>query len=418
MANPLDLTEFDAAMKEYYTKQRVENMVYAKNPFLGIVPKMTEFRGDAMPIPLQYGTSQGRSATIGTAITNKYAGKYGRFQLTRVSDYSVADIDRELILASKTDKGAFVKAATKEINGAKRSLVRSLAVSMYRPAAGSIGQVATSGISTTSLTLANIDDVSNFELGQEIVAAAAESSGSLRDSGNSATITAINRSTGVLTTDSNWTSQISGITDDDYLYVDGDRNAKVSGLLEWLPATAPTSGDSHFGLDRSVDTVRLAGVRYDASSGGNNDPIEEAFTQAAYEMSKQGNGVPTHCFVNFSKYADLEIALGNKARYEMVQAQSADGSPIANVGYKSIVVQGPNGPIQVIPDQNCPSAYGFMLDMSSWELCSLEEAPHFVEDDGLMILRSASADSFEVRLAYYAQLACDAPGYNAIITLP
>lgn len=415
MANPASLTTLDAAMKEYYTARAVEDMVYANNPFLGLIRKNPNFVGDSMPVPIQHGVPQGRSATISTANTNKYAGLYKRFLLTRVSDYALADIGREVILASKNDKGAFLRAATREINGAIKSVTRSLAVSMYRSSGGAIGQVGS--ISTTTLTLLDINDVTNFEVGMELKGDTVDGGGTVHS--GSATVTAINRETGVLTTDSNWTAQISSLAANDYLFVEGDYDLKLSGLLDWLPTTAPTSGDSFFGVDRSVDPVRLAGVRYDASSSGNNDPIEEAFTQAAYELGKQGDGVPTHCFVNFAKYADLEVALGNRARYEMVQAQSTEGGPIADIGYKSIVVSGPAGPIQIIPDRNCPSAYGFMLDLSSWELASLEPAPHlFEEPDGLRVLRNSAADSYEVRAGYYAQLSCEAPGYNSVITLP
>ncbi len=46
----LDMTSFDAALKQHYTNDRVENMVYADNPFLAMVPKMTDFGGKNLPI--------------------------------------------------------------------------------------------------------------------------------------------------------------------------------------------------------------------------------------------------------------------------------------------------------------------------------------------------------------------------------
>ncbi len=35
----LDLTSFQAALKQHYTSDRVENMVYADNPLLAMLPK-------------------------------------------------------------------------------------------------------------------------------------------------------------------------------------------------------------------------------------------------------------------------------------------------------------------------------------------------------------------------------------------
>jgi hypothetical protein len=41
----LNLTAMNAALKELYDGQVVENLVYADNPFLALVPKKTDFGG-------------------------------------------------------------------------------------------------------------------------------------------------------------------------------------------------------------------------------------------------------------------------------------------------------------------------------------------------------------------------------------
>jgi hypothetical protein len=43
----LDLTAMNAALKELYGGQVVENLVYADNPFLAMVKKNTDFGGRA-----------------------------------------------------------------------------------------------------------------------------------------------------------------------------------------------------------------------------------------------------------------------------------------------------------------------------------------------------------------------------------
>ena len=42
----LDLTSFDAALKEHYTSDTVENLVYKDNPLLALMPKMEDFGGE------------------------------------------------------------------------------------------------------------------------------------------------------------------------------------------------------------------------------------------------------------------------------------------------------------------------------------------------------------------------------------
>lgn len=46
----LDLTSFAAALKQHYTDDRIENMVYSDNPLLAMLPKMQDFGGKNLPI--------------------------------------------------------------------------------------------------------------------------------------------------------------------------------------------------------------------------------------------------------------------------------------------------------------------------------------------------------------------------------
>jgi len=46
----LDMTSFASALKQHYTSDRVENMVYRDNPLLAMVPKMENFGGKNLPI--------------------------------------------------------------------------------------------------------------------------------------------------------------------------------------------------------------------------------------------------------------------------------------------------------------------------------------------------------------------------------
>ena len=94
---------------------------------------------------------------------------------------------------------------------------------------------------------------------------------------------------------------------------------KVSGLAAWMPLVAPTAGDNFWGIDRSTDVTRLAGVRFDGSS----ESIEEALVDAASLVAREG-GQPDMCFMNFASYAALEKALGAKVMYVDVKHDEAD----------------------------------------------------------------------------------------------
>ena len=295
-------------------------------------------------------------------------------------------------------------AATVEIDGAIESATRSLASSIFRSGSGSIGQVL-AGSTSTTLTLTNAEDVVNFEVGMTVVFSATDGLTSVES--GTALIVGVDREFGILTFSSALTSINGGVgpATSDYIFVQGDYAGKISGLSAWLPNTAPTLGNFFFGVDRSADPSRLAGIRYDGSAL----PIEEALVSAAALVGREG-GNPDYCFLAYSKYAELEKALGSKVVYIDLKVKP-------EIGFRGILVHGPRGPISVVPDQNCPHDHAFMLSMQYWKLYSLGKCPKILDTDGLKMLRDSSADSVEVRIGYYAQLGCRAPGFNANIYL-
>lgn len=370
-----------------------------------MMPKMTSFGGKNLPIPIIYGNPQGRSSTFATAQTNATASKITDFVLTRSKDYAIATIDNETLEASKGDANAFMEAATTEIDGAINQITRSLATAMYGTGSGSIGQ-ANASVTSTSLQLKNANDVTNFEVNQVLVFSTANGGGSVKS--GSVTITAVNRDSGLLTVSAMTAIDGgTGVAANDYIFIQGDYDLKIKGLQAWLPSTAPTS-TPFFSVDRSSDVTRLGGIRFDGSAL----PIEEAVISAIHRVAREG-GKPTHLFLNYTKWNDLVLALGSKVQYIDEIVKSGD----AVFSFRGISVHGPKGPVKVVPDQNCPSDRGFLLQMDMWKLYSLGTAPRILDTDGLKMLRQNAADGVECRVGYYAQLGCRAPGRNATINL-
>ena len=203
----LDMTSFDAALKQHYSDDRVINMVYKDNPLLALLPKYESFGGRNMPIPLIYGNPQGRSKTFTNAQTRGAAtsSKITDFILTRVKDYSIATIDNETLEASKGNSNAFMEAATTEIDGAINSLTRSIAVNLYRDSSAYIGQVlAEPSEAALVVTMKSASDICNVELGMKINIWSAASGGTQRSSDGTVTsfeVTAVDRSAGTFTLD-------------------------------------------------------------------------------------------------------------------------------------------------------------------------------------------------------------------------
>ena len=398
----LDLNTFAAALKQHYTNDRIENMVYKDNPLLAMIPKYEQFGGENLKLPIKFGLPQGRSANFQTAQSNKTNSQTKAFLITRDRDYSLASIDNETIEASKGNSNAFMEAATFEIDGAIESATRSLAIAMYGTGSGAIGQVSVSATGT-SIQLKDVEEVTNFEFGMELVFSSQDGGGVVKS--GRVTVVGVDRDLGVITVDAlTAVDGGTGVAADDYVFVEGDYDLKIKGIRAWLPDNAPSVSDSFFGVNRSSDATRLAGIRFDGSAL----PIEEALIEAASRVGREG-GKPDYCFMSYGKFSDLEKALGSKVQYV--------DHKVGEIGFRGILIHGPRGPIRVIPDQNCPSNRAFMLSMDHWKLYSLGKCPKILDSDGLKMLRESSADAVEVRVGYYAQLGCRAPGFNANILL-
>src|SRR4051812_26928042 len=93
----LDLAAMTPALKELYSQQAVENLVYNNHPFFALVPKMTNMRGKYYPQPLIYGGPGGRSSTFASAQANQAAPLVQEFLVKRAKDYQVVTIDNETL---------------------------------------------------------------------------------------------------------------------------------------------------------------------------------------------------------------------------------------------------------------------------------------------------------------------------------
>lgn len=180
----------------------------------------------------------------------------------------------------------------------------------------------------------------------------------------------------------------------------GDSNAKISGLQAWVPQTV-AGNDSFYGVNRSADRVRLAGVFYD----GSGKSIEEAQIGASMLIGREG-GTPNVGVMGFTSFAALEMALGSKVQY-------SDYKGPADIAFRGIRVNGANTVIDIFPDRSCPAQTEFLLQMDTWKLCTLGQAPQILTyEDGLSMLRVTNADAAELRVGMYGNLGCGAPGWN------
>ncbi len=412
----LNMTALDAALKSHYSASRVRDMVYDNNPWLAIIPKYERFGGKNLPVPIRFADPQNRAAQFQQAQRSVSGGpsstdssSFEDFVLTRVKNYSLGFLDAETIEAAQSDMDTFVREATNEIDGVLHTISRDLALDLFLDGNGVRGAIGT--VVGTLITLATTADIVNFEVGM-LLQSALTATGAVKSATDVPSVTAVDRDAGTITTSADTTAYGTAWAAADFLFAYGDAPntgavKKISGLASWLPSTAP-GATSFFGVDRSQDTTRLGGVRYDGSA----ETIEEALIGAAVRLGREG-GRPDLVLMNHVHVGELLKTLGSKVVFDRVASSDA-----AKIGFDAIKLMTPMGAMRIVADLNCPVGVAYMLQTNTWKLYSLKGAPRILSLDGLRMLRQATSDSYEVRAGFYAQTGCDAPGWNARITLP
>ena len=416
-------TTAEKILKFVYTSKALQNAVYKDNPALAMMPKAGGFDGRSLIHAITYGNSNARNAQFAVAqslaAVNGAVGNgvgaamatdsgYNRdvnFTITRQKNYAMWSIENELVLAaSGKNPGAFVSSITQLLDGTLQTLNNNFGLDVYGDATGALGQIT----NVASLVFTVGEAVTQFEVGMALVASNGSTKTAAIRGTTTATpmiVTSVDRSAGKITVDANTDAAAAS----DWLYIAGDRStsaitaysarSKIAGFDAWNPVTAPTAGDSFFGVDRSVDVTRLAGLRLDISALG----PEEGYITALAAQAREG-GSPGHIFTSFTDEKNIKLALGSRV--------DAEYSQVGDIGFESIRLRGPKGTVRIFADRSAPVGYARLLQMDTWELKHLGD---FVNKESGA--REYRADRVEGRMAFYGNMLCYKPSANMVVTL-
>lgn len=424
-----------AALKELYTddKEYMKDLVYKENPFLALVPKNESpdgFAGKYIPVPLEYGAPQGRSHTFSNAQNQQTATALVSYFVYVIEDYQLVTITNLLMEQTKSNAGAFVDAAKLQMDGGFRNLTNNIAFELFADGSGQRGTIGSgtgpTGSSIYSITLSNSQQIVQFEVGMQLVNFTNTAGTISAVSANVGNIQSVDRANGIIviqsvnssgtpTNDSSWTTAgkalgVNGDVVSGASQVGGQSGSYIalSGLAAWIPQTTPPSDDNFWGVNRSADPTRLAGLRYNAQAY----TIEEGMTNALAFLNREG-GKPDLAIMDFASYAALVNALGAKVQYVQVNHDEVE------VAFEGITFQSAYGRVTVLADRSCPPQTCYLLTMATWKLRSLGKVPHILTYgmEGLEGLRVGNADALEIRIGYYGNLICSAPGWNCVVSL-
>lgn len=408
---------FQPYLKNLWHRGRVQDMAARSMPFYGMLKRSEDFFGEDRKVTVKYVNPQGRSATFTAAQTNARSGRGVRFSVTRKSNYGVCFLDGETIESTANNIGALYSALDDQLEGCMKNTLHDLQYDLCGDGGASRGQLSaapstSAGPALDSVTLLNSRDTRKYEVGQVLKAGSTTgvTATVFRTTPATNEIVKIDRAAGVLYFAANSFAGTNWNTND-HLYVEGDIDAtsllskKVRGLGAWIPYTAPGASDSFNGINRSTDVERLSGFRRDLTGLA----LENGIIQLAADIS-EGGGDPDTALISPRQWANLEIGLGSKIRYEK---QSGSGD-MARYGWRAILLATENGDLKVMSDRGMPDDRTYVLTMDTWEFATLGEAPKPIQHDDNKVLRVSNADAVEFRCVYRGDLICNAPGWNGV----
>lgn len=421
------IADVSAIHREQWPNQRVAQELFESTAFLGTMKRARDLGYAGKHIALQYGRPQGRSRQFPNAQANVSSPEFEEFFIRALDDFAVVELQGKLWRSFDTASEAFVVDVLERLtNGAMDGLRQSISMNACGDGTGVRGQIdtVTDVGANTVIVLERANDSKNFEPNMQIVAGATRT-GVLRDSGAKYKVIGVEYTTGEITVEGNAVAG-STWTAADFLFQDGDAangslgtgvyGPMIAGFLAWIPTTAPGSTDNFLGVNRSAYPEHLAGWRFTATGLGTTT-IYETIMKSLSGMSRvvSKSNAPRMALLNPEDKGDLlaELDAANKWT-ETIKRKGRE----VEIYYDGIVIESPIGPVEIFDEPQFDRGICGLVNPDSWYFGTIGEQPSFVDEDGLRFLRKGTSDDFEARMVVHPQVWCDAPLWNANVTLP
>jgi hypothetical protein len=347
-------------------------------------------------------------------MTNGTASVYEDFLIPRKKQYQKVEVDHELLFATQNPRESFRKAMD-EFDRGLRGLGEKIGRRLYRTQGGNLGKMANSTAATTVITLADKASAFNFHKGQTLVFSDTDGTGSLRDSGDTTTVVSVDIENAQVTCADTLSVKINAIATTDYVFSQGDYNACLAGLEDWLPVDDRSSklAATFNSVTRSDAPDYLGGIYMDGTAMGG---LDEVIIKLVGKLGKYG-AQTSHVFANSESLSDLELLSNRRMRIvsEINTKIMGEGGEVlvGFSGYRAVVA---GRTVKIYADRNCPSTRLYALQLDTWTLWHTGELVNWLGEayTGSKLRMSDAADSAEARLGSYQNLGCSAPGWNGV----
>ncbi len=381
-----------------------------------LMPSQTDAYGDPYHIALRHESNQNTGHTFGIAQNVDAPSKYVAFDLPGVTQYTFARASGPVIKKLQDKIGAMTAAWTNEVDGAMLTAIIDIEILSHGDGTGIRGTVAAGGTGGVALTLTIPSDISKFFLGMKVqtvsdrsttptVTPVSDATGS-----NVPKVTKINRKTSAMTL----LPEFGGAVTGQFVIRAGDaanntvtgtgRNMVAPGFSGFIRYDGVNNPGNFYGVDGSLDPIRLAGQLFDAR----NSSIEDLIVDGSAEVRAYGGNQPKVAMFNPRRVAKLRKELNAKSIYDRAELTSN----IASVSFQTIVVHGDDGDINILSNPFLNITEGELWNMDSWVRKSAGPTPEVADLDGNEMLRVYNADVYEMRITSNYTTGCDAPVDN------
>lgn len=411
------LTTFDGLLKErYYDSSIVEKLIYPDNVLLGMLEKKgdTGMQGDVIPVPIVYGFPQGIGKVFSTAQSRATNLKNSKWQITAGEYYGVVHIGDKVLMASRTNAGAFLENKQIEIDGLYEQMAENMSLYLWGNGGNALGR--RQSLSNNTVTLTNSVDAANFEVGMSIVASAGDGSSSghsLLTNSDTVTVEAVNRATGEIELSD--ATDIGSFADGDFLFRESDfKGATSEDIVVGIQAfiTATDSPPALWGVSaatRATDVQRWSGCR--VPEAYNTGSIEERLKRCvAWMVGRFKAKAPDVVFLHPEDFQKLDTLMTSRGQRDLERSSTT-------FGYEGIRMASPGGKLTIYADRHCPLGHAFFMRMKNHWITSMGELFHPQNKDGFQMLRRATTTDYEVRVISYPAYCNNGPLFFGRVNL-
>lgn len=386
-------------VREMWSDEALNEEILEEDPILGMSKKETNWGTNAVHHPLGWGGNQGVGRTAADAKRLKSHAQEDEFVLRTREMYSFLSLDGKLLRAFEYTKQKWLLVDPIKREGEKTidRMRRRFCKTVHGNGIGILARITTgSNVATNTITLTDGNDLKQFERDYPIQTINTNATGgTLNDSGAEARIYSIGSEDNPTLTLNGvaWSTAFpsiaaghyivgSGTYDDDYFY----------GLDAFNPEwSSPSSLPADFlTCVRSANPGWLAGICTD----GRNLSFLQAAKRGARLLVDRGEK-PDTVLCSTRDFERFEFE--NKPELVKFPAEKM-GKLNLGIEYTGAVIQGPRGPLKIVPSHWMPDDVMRVGKMEYLTFGSIGPLVHWDSDNGPKDMRTEDGtDSRELR---------------------